>query len=158
MVTIAATFLLRLLLVCLFFPFSALDKILDFPSALAQASGLIKFRPAAIVMLMSGLAIEIFCSLAILSGIADRLAGLILAIYCVVTAILFKEYWTIHDFWAKGPSQSRDIFWDFLKNLSLAGGILLITFGTGPAAIRAFLANPLASTHPYAHHNTGSTP
>jgi lauroyl/myristoyl acyltransferase len=31
-----ATLLLRWLLVCLFFPFSALDKILDFEGALAQ--------------------------------------------------------------------------------------------------------------------------
>jgi putative oxidoreductase len=149
---ILATFLLRWLLVCLFFPFSALDKILDFNGALAQALGLIKFRPAALAMLLGGLAVEVFCSLAIITGIADRAGALILAIYCVATAILFKEFWTLHDFWNSGPSQSRDLLWDFLKNLSLAGGILLVTFGTGPLAISSFLANPLASSHPYAQH------
>jgi putative oxidoreductase len=92
----------------------------------------------------------VFCSLAILTGIADRAAALILAVYCVATAVLFKEFWTFHDFWKAGPSQSRDLLWDFLKNLSLAGGILLITFGTGPVSIASFFANPLASSHPYA--------
>jgi putative oxidoreductase len=154
---ILCTFLLRLLLVCLFFPFSALDKILDFKGALAQAQGLIKARPLAIIMLMAGLSVEVFCSLAIITGIADRAAALILAVYCVATAILFKEFWTLHDFWNPGPSQSRDLLWDFLKNLSLAGGILLITFGNGPVSVANFLANPLASSHPYAQHS-GTAP
>jgi putative oxidoreductase len=100
----------------------------------------------------------VFCSLAIITGIADRAGALILAIYCVATAILFKEFWTLHDFWAKGPSKSRDLLWDFLKNLSLAGGILLITFGNGPVDIKDFLANPLGSTHPYANISQGSPP
>jgi len=152
---ILCTFLLRLLLVCLFFPFSALDKILDFDGALAQALGLIKIRWLAVTMLMAGLAVEVLGSLCILTGIADRAAALILAVYCIATAILFKEFWTLHDFWNKGPSQSRDLLWDFLKNLSLAGGILLITFGNGPVSLHAFLANPLASTHPYAQHVSG---
>jgi putative oxidoreductase len=154
---ILCTFLLRLLLVCLFFPFSALDKVLDFTGALAQAQGLIKNRFFAIIMLMAGLSVEVFCSLGIITGIADRAAALILAVYCITTAILFKEFWTLHDFWNPGPSQSRDLLWDFLKNLSLAGGILLITFGNGPVSVENFLANPLASSHPYAQHS-GITP
>ncbi len=149
------TFLLRLLLVCLFFPFSALDKILDFEGALKQAQGLLKHRGISVVMLLSGLGVEVICSLCILTGLCDRVAALVLAVYCVATAILFKEFWTLHDFWNPGPSQSRDLLWDFLKNLSLAGGILLITFGTGPVSVRQFLANPLASTHPYARHLPG---
>jgi putative oxidoreductase len=154
----ALTFLLRLLLVCLFFPFSALDKTLNFEGALGQALGLLKNQPVAIVMLMAGLMVEVFGSLGILTGIADRLAALVLAVYCIATAVLFKEFWTLHDFWAKGPSKSRDLWWDFLKNLSLAGGILLITFGNGPVDFKDFLANPLGSTHPYANISQGSPP
>ncbi len=152
---ILCTFLLRLLLVCLFFPFSALDKILDFNGALAQAQGLLKHRGISVLMLLAGLGVEVICSLGILTGVCDRAAALLLAVYCVATAILFKEFWTLHDFWAAGPSQSRNLLWDFLKNLSLAGGILLITFGNGPVSVRQFLANPFASTHPYAQHLLG---
>jgi len=41
-------------------------------------------------------------------------------------------------------------FWDFLKNLSLGAGFLLITVGTDGAGLTQFLAHPLASSHPYA--------
>jgi putative oxidoreductase len=146
------TFLLRWLLVLLFFPFSALDKIINFSGAVAQARGFVKVNTLAVLMIVAGLGVEIFCSLAIISGIADRAAALVLAVYCVATACLFKEFWRPGDFWRAGDSAARNLFWDFLKNLSLAGGILLITFGTGPVSVRHFLANPLASSHPYAQH------
>jgi len=149
---ILGTLLLRWLLVCLFFPFSALDKVIGFEGAVAQAQGLLKARTLAVAMLMAGLAVEVVCSLGIITGIADRAAALVLGLYCVATAVLFKPFWTLPDFWQAGPSKSRDLFWDFLKNLSLAGGIFLVTFGTGPLAVSSFLANPLGSSHPYSQH------
>ncbi|MBZ9889209.1 hypothetical protein LB559_14805 [Mesorhizobium sp. BR1-1-3] len=51
-----------------------------------------------------------------------RLAALILAGYCLVTALLWKQFWRRPDFRLKGRSEARDVFWDFLKNLALAGG------------------------------------
>jgi putative oxidoreductase len=69
--------------------------------------------------------------------------------YCGVTALLWKQFWRPGDFWRPGKSQGRELFWDFLKNLSLAGGFLLITFGTTVATVDAFLSDPLASSHPY---------
>ena len=156
--TIFLTFLLRWLLVVLFFPFSALDKILNFNGAIGQCQQMVKPRAPATVMLLAGLAVEIFCSLGIISGISDRLAALILGLYCMATAVLFKQFWTPGDFWARGASKARDLFWDFLKNFSLAAGILLVTFGTGPVSVSAFLANPFASTHPYAVAYAGAAP
>jgi len=152
------TFLLRFLLVVLFFPFSALDKTLNFDGAVGQAQTLIPARALATLMILAGLAIEVITPLCILSGIADRAAALVLGLYSIATAILFKQFWSVPDFWARGPSKSRDLFWDFLKNLSLAGGILLLTFGTGPVAVAQFLANPLGSTHPYASHSASEAP
>ena len=154
---ILLTFLLRWLLVVLFFPFSALDKTLNFNGALAQAQGLIKPRGPAVAMILAGLAVEVFCSLGVISGVADRLAALILALYCMATAVLFKQFWAPGDFWRGGDSTGRNLFWDFLKNFSLAGGILLVTFGNGPVSVSGFLANPFASTHPYAQHS-GAAP
>ena len=88
-------------------------------------------------------------SLAILTGIVDRLAAFILAGYCIVTAMLWKQFWRKRDFRLKGKSQGRELFWDFLKNLAIAGGFLLLAFGTDPEGVQRFLANPLSSSHPY---------
>lgn len=146
--SIGIAFLVRLLLVLLFLPFSALDKILNFKGAVAQAREAVHARPPAILLILVGLAVEIGMSACILAGIADRAAAFVLAGYCGVTALMWKPFWAPGDFWAGG--RGRELFWDFLKNLALAGGFLLVTFGTGAATVEGFLADPLASSHPYA--------
>lgn len=143
-----ATLATRYLLVMLFFPFSAFDKIMDFKGAVLQAQSITP-KPIAVVLILSGLIIEIVMPLAVLTGTADRAAALILASYCIVTALLWKQFWVPGDFWRKGDSQSRLLFWDFLKNFSLAGGFLLLIAGS-QTSLQSFLTHPLASTHPYA--------
>ncbi len=137
----------RYLLVVLFFPFSALDKILNFKGAVAQAREVLPSQEAATVMLMAGLLIEIVMPIGILTGICDRLAAFIMAGYCMATALLFKRFWATGDFWAGSDSKGRGLFWDFLKNFSLGGGFLLITFGS--LTVSSFLHDPFSSTHPY---------
>ncbi len=140
----------RCLLVVLFLPFSALDKIIEFRAAVGQAKQVVPVEALAASLILLGLAVEIFMSLGIVTGIADRLAAFVLSGYCVVTALLWKQFWAPGDFWRTGDSKGRSLFWDFLKNLSLAGGLLLLTFGTSDVTARAFLADPFASSHPYA--------
>ena len=148
--SIAITLALRYLLVILFLPFSALDKIINFSGAVNQAKERVANDSAATALILAGLSVEILMPLGILTGFADRLAALIMAGYCMITALLWKRFWTQGDFWHAGHSRGRDLFWDFLKNLSLAGGFLLITLGTTAGAVGGFLAHPLASSHPYA--------
>ena len=136
-------------LVMLFFPFSALDKIFDFNGAVSQCGQIFKPRPLAILVILIGLAIEIFCSLGVVTGIADRAAALLIAGYCAVTAILYKQFWAQGDFWSDPQGKGRGLFWDFLKNLSLGAGFLLIAIGTDGSGLAPFLAHPLASSHPY---------
>jgi len=147
------TLAVRCLLVVLFFPFSALDKILNFKGAVGQAQQLFGPNAMATMSILIGLFIEIVMSLGVITGVADRLAALILALYCMATAVLFKQFWAPGDFWHRGTSKGRDLFWDFLKNFSLAGGFLLITFGTtmhgATHGFNAILAHPFGSTHPY---------
>lgn len=145
----AVTLAVRYLLVILFLPFSALDKILNFRGAVAQCKERIPAPGPANLLILIGLCVEIVMPLGILTGVADRLAAFIMAGYCGVTALLWKQFWRPGDFWRPGKSQGRELFWDFLKNLSLAGGFLLITFGTTVATVDAFLSDPLASSHPY---------
>lgn len=150
MLSLAVTFAARCLLVMLFLPFSALDKILNFEAAVGQARQA-AFAPwLAKILVFGGLGVEVVMSLAVLTGVADRLAALILAGYCLVTAILWKQFWKTPDFRLRGESRGRDIFWDFLKNLALAGGFLLLALGGDAAGARRFAQNPLGSSHPYA--------
>jgi len=149
MLNMLIAFAVRCLLVGLFLPFSALDKVLNFKLAMAQASQTIANRAFAIALIAGGFCIEVFMSLAILAGVADRLAALTLAGYCVITAFLWKQFWTEPDFRLKGKSDGREIFWDFLKNVALAGGFLLLAFGSNAAGVGHFLHHPLASSHPY---------
>ena len=142
-------------LVLLFFPASALDKILNFNGAVKQAQEVFTARPLATAVILIGVVVEIAMPLGILTGFADRLAAFVMAGYCAVTAILFKRFWQPGDFWKSGDSKGRELFWDFLKNFSLASGFLLITVGTDGHAWRSFVENPIASSHPY---STSSKP
>ena len=137
-------------LVMLFLPFSALDKVIGFDGAVQQAQKVFRPRVLAAIVLMCGLAIEVVMSLGVVTGVADRLAALVLAAYCAATAILYKRFWEPGDFWVPGDSKGRTLFWDFLKNLSLGAGFLLIVVGTNGSGLGPFLAHPLASSHPYA--------
>jgi len=148
----AITLVLRYLLVMLFLPFSALDKIINFNGAVAQARETIPSDRAARLAIVAALCIEILMPLGILTGVADRLAAFILAGYCMITALLWKQFWKPGDFWSAGSSRARDLFWDFLKNFSLAGGILLITFGTDAGKVAVLLSHPQLSSHPYSDH------
>lgn len=140
----------RCLLVMLFLPFSALDKILNAKQAVDQAADAVRTRWVARLFIVLGFGIEVVMSLAILTGVADRLAAFILAGYCLVTALLWKQFWKSPDFRLKGASRGREIFWDFLKNGAVAGGLLLLAFGTDASGVRNLWNHPLASTRPYA--------
>ena len=142
--------LVRYGLVVLFFPASALDKILNFKGAVKQAKEVFSADTVAVALICIGLLVELVMPLGILSGIADRLAAFVMAGYCAVTALLFKRFWEPGDFWSTGDSNARGLFWDFLKNFSLASGFLLIVVGLNGHGWHGFLADPLASSHPYA--------
>ena len=106
-------------------------------------------RLLATALIVCGFGVEVLMSLAILTGIADRLAAFILAGYCVVTALLWKQFWKTPDFRLKGGSKGREVFWDFLKNVALAGGFLVLAFGADASGVARFVSDPFASSHPY---------
>lgn len=150
MLSALVAFGVRCLLVGLFLPFSALDKVLNFKQAIAQASQAVSNGVLATALIGCGFGVEVVMSAAILSGIADRLAAFVLAGYCIITALLWKQFWKQRDFRLKGASAGRDVFWDFLKNVALAGGFLLLAFGSNATGVRRFVHHPLELSHPYA--------
>jgi putative oxidoreductase len=149
------TFVVRCLLVALFLPFSALDKILNSRQAVGQAAEATSSRTLATFLICAGFCVEVVMSLAVLSGIADRLGAFILAGYCIITAVLWKQFWKQPDFRLRGKSRGREVFWDFLKNLALAGGFLVLTFGGNASGVRHFVNHPLDSSHPYSVMDKG---
>ena len=136
-------------LVMLFLPFSALDKAFNFAHAVKQAGEMFSPRPLAVVVLLMGLAIEVVCSLGVVTGVADRASALVIAGYCAATAVLFKRFWATGNFWSDPGGEGRTLFWDFLKNLSLGAGFLLLVVGTDGSGLHPFLHAPFASSHPY---------
>ena len=149
MLTVVISFLIRLSLVGLFLPFSALDKVLNTHAAVDQAEKSVGSRPLAAVLIGAGFLVEVLMSAAVLTGIFDRLAAVILAGYCAVTALLWKQFWKTSDFRLKGPSKGRDVFWDFLKNFAVAGGFLILACGGTAYGVKYFVTHPLSSSHPY---------
>jgi putative oxidoreductase len=134
---------IRVVLALLFLPFSALDKVLDFRGAAAQAQEAVQNKAAATALTLVGLFVEVVC------GIADRACAFVLAGYCAVTAVVWKQFWRPCDFWSSSDGKARALFWDSWKNLALAAGFLLIVFGTNASSIAQFLAHPTIESHPY---------
>ncbi len=149
MFAVLIAFLARLLLVLLFFPFSAADKALNARLAIGQASLQAPGWLLPRLLILAGFAVEVFMSLGVLTGVADRFCAAVLGLYCVVTALLWKQFWRQPDFRLVGESHGREVFWDFLKNLAVAGGFFVLGLGATASGVQAFLKAPLASSHPY---------
>jgi len=154
LLSVVAAIVARALLVLLFLPFSALDKVLNFRQAVDQAAEAAPSRSLATILIFAGLGVEVFMSLAVLTGFADGLAAIVLAFYCIVTALLWKQFWKTPDFRLRGASHGRELFWDFLKNLALGGGFLALVFGASADGFERFVSHPFASSHPYSLSHT----
>ena len=134
--------LLRICLVVLF-PFSGLDKIVNWGTAMKQA-GKGRFAPA---MLVAAAVVEIVTPACIVLGWHDRLAAFVLAGFCAVTAVLYHQFWRYPDFWRFHPGEGLEHFWEFLKNFGLVGGLGLVVLAPRTLPATDFLMHPLSSTH-----------
>lgn len=121
-------FIARVCLVCLFPP-SAYDKLKHRQEALEQArSGPL---PDAPLLIDAGMVVETVAPLCIVTGKFDRLAAVVLAGFCAVTAVGYHQFWTYDDLRAPGKSKGREEMWEFLKNFGLVGGLLMVVFPQG---------------------------
>jgi putative oxidoreductase len=79
--------------------------------------------------------IEFGVGLAFAFGFKTRVAALVLAVFTVVTGLIF------HNFWAMPADQVMVNQIMFLKNLAIAGGFLFVAaFGAGAYSLDAKLA------------------
>ena len=110
------------------FPFSFLDKIINWDSALKQASS--SGLPGGPVLLILAMIVELLTPQMIVFGFYDGIAAFILAGYCVVTGIVYHHFWTYPRFWSP-RSEGYPHIWDFFKNFGLVGGLIFIMYASG---------------------------
>jgi putative oxidoreductase len=80
--------------------------------------------PAPNVLVYVAALAEIFGGLSLLLGFLTRIGALGLTAFLVVTTLVF------HDFWAVPGEQARMQMIQFMKNLAVIGG-LVVVFATG---------------------------
>jgi putative oxidoreductase len=117
-----APILTRLLLVALF-PLSAFDKLVHWRSAVHQANARAPRLGRALVAF--GIVVELLGFFCILFDWHKQPAALVLALFCLVTAFVYHPFWTEDGYWTADGGHARVELWEFLKDLSVAGGLLL---------------------------------
>ena len=136
----AAALVGRLLLAAIFLH-EAWSKFAAYPAALAymQAFGL----PGQLLPL--AIAVELGCGLLILFGYHTRAAALVLAGFCLVTAVL------VH-----GKFGDRNQLLHFEKDLAIAGGFLvLFAHGAGAWSLDALRSVVAAASSQVSGHRSG---
>lgn len=119
----------RILLAYMFIPagFSKLTNIGG--TAGYIASGGLPF-PSVLAVLVG--ALELLGGIALVLGWQVRWAGLALALFTLLASVLF------HPFWSAPEAQQMVVTLLFMKNISVAGGMLLISaLGAGPLSLDA---------------------
>jgi putative oxidoreductase len=139
--SILVPILARLCLVVMF-PFSAADKVFHWHESIAQARS--APLPGASWMLIAAIIVEFFTPFMIVFGFEARAAAFVLAGFCVITGVLYHQFWNYPDFWSK-EGIGRAHLWDFLKNFGLVGGLLLVVCAGPPVGLDAILTHPLSS-------------
>ncbi len=120
--------LLGRILLGLIFVLSGVFKIPGWEGTLGFMAA--KGMPFAPLFLAGAIVLEIGGGLALIVGFQARLAAAALAAFSVVAALIFHNFWTLTGFEQQGEMVH------FLKNLSIAGGLLMVVaFGPGGRVI-----------------------
>lgn len=121
----------RLLLVTIFLA-SGANKVMDWqqPAQMMADKGL----PAVNVLLSVAVALEIIGGLSVLLGIYARLGALMLLAFLVPVSVIMHDFWTL-----EGAQQMPEMI-NFMKNVSIAGGVVLVlALGAGPCSFDSLM-------------------
>ena len=126
------TLIARILLAAIFIS-AGFSKLFGFDGTVAYIAS--KGLPAPVVLAALTTALEILGGIAIVIGFKARIAGLLLGGFTILAAFIF------HNFWAVPADQAYIQNIMFMKNLSMAGGLFLLTvFGAGSLSIDSKVA------------------
>ena len=88
--------------------------------------------PVPHLLALGAMAVDMIGGIMLLLGWKTRWAAAALLIFTGVTALLF------HDFWSAPPDQASDQMIEFMKNITIMGGLLyVIAFGAGEMSLDA---------------------
>jgi putative oxidoreductase len=112
----------RILIASLFVP-AGFGKLTGFKGAVDYAAS--AGMPVPSLAIAAAIAIELGCGLLLLVGWKTRWAAAAMALFAVVTALVFHNNF-----------QDEDMQIHFFKNLAIAGGLLnFVYFGAGPLSV-----------------------
>lgn len=115
------------ILLALIFLQGGLHKIGTLNAVAAEIAG--RGLPAAHLLAIAAMVLEIVLSLMLIAGWQARWAALVLFFYTLLLALLF------HAFWAVPPAQARVQNAFFFGHLAIMGGLLFVyASGAGPAS------------------------
>ena len=120
------------ILLALMFVLAGFSKIAGFAGTVGyiQSKGI----PAASVLAVLTIILELGGGLAIVFGFQTRWAALLLGLFTLLVTVIF------HNFWAVPEAQQMTQQLMFMKNISVAGGMfVLAAFGAGAFSIDARL-------------------
>lgn len=122
------------ILLALMFILSGFGKLMDIQGTAGYvASGGLPFP----TLLAVGVgAFELFGGLALVVGFQARLVGLFMGLFTLAASVVF------HPYWAVAADQQFVTQLLFMKNVSVAGGLLLVSaLGAGPLSVDAVRQN-----------------
>ena len=115
-------------LLTLIFLVAAGGKLLDFNGTAQHLAS--KGVPLPQILLAIALALEIGGALLLLAGFHARLGALMLIVFLIPTTLV------MHNFWALEGNPRIAEMLQFLKNMAILGGLLLIgAYGAGPLSL-----------------------
>ena len=97
--------------------------------------------PAASFLLVVTIAIEVLGGLMLITGHKARLAAIVIALFLVPVTLVF------HAFWSADAASFQNQLTQFLKNLAVLGGMLLIIERERNAVAAGTTARVLKTTH-----------
>ncbi|MEO8188430.1 MAG: DoxX family protein [Burkholderiaceae bacterium] len=110
------------------FVLSGFGKISGFEGLVGQIAS--KGFPAAQVFAVATIVIEVGVALLLIAGWKARWAAFLLAVFTAIVTFFF------HNFWAVPEAQKMMQQVEFLKNLALIGGLLMVVaFGPGRLSV-----------------------
>lgn len=119
----------RILIALLFIP-SGLGKISGFSGTVGYIAS--KGLPMPSVLAAGTIVVEVLVVLALLVGFQTRWSALILALFTLLAAVFF------HNFWSMPAEQQMMQSINFYKNLAIVGGLLFVAvYGPGPLSVDA---------------------
>lgn len=114
-------------LLSVIFLLSGLGKIIDWDSNTQVMAS--QGMPLIPLLLVGAILTELAGGLSVLLGWKARWGALLLFLYLIPTTLIF------HDFWAFTGTEMQTQLVNFLKNLSIMGGLLLVAAYDGAALV-----------------------